>query len=41
MDDKKLRGIVTYELIPLIKEYWFDDPEIIKIWSERLREAIK
>ncbi len=30
---------VEYELIPLIKEYWFDDPDKIIEWSEKLREA--
>ena len=39
--DSRLRSIVEYELIPLIKEYWFDEPSKVKEWQERLREAIK
>ena len=31
----------SYELIPLLKEYWFDEPLRVKDWSENLRSAIK
>lgn len=41
LDDGKLSGIVEYELIPLLKEYWFDEPLRVKEWSENLRSAIK
>ena len=34
-------GVVEYELIPLLKEYWFDEPMKVKDWSENLRSAIK
>ena len=33
--------IVEYELIPLLKEYWFDEPLKVKDWSNNLRSAIK
>lgn len=36
-----LNTIVEYEIIPLIKEYWFNNPSKIRIWSENLRFAIK
>lgn len=36
-----LTGIVEYELIPLLKEYWFDEPIKVKNWAETLRSAIK
>ena len=36
-----LSGIVEYELIPLLKEYWFDEPTKVKDWSNNLRSAIK
>lgn len=36
-----LTNIVEYELIPLLKEYWFDEPAKIKEWSNHLRSAIK
>lgn len=38
--DEKLDYIVEYELIPLLKEYWFDDSEKIENWSFKLRSAI-
>ena len=39
--DDWLYGVVEYELIPLLKEYWFDEPTKVKDWSENLRSAIK
>lgn len=36
-----LSNIVEYELIPLLKEYWFDEPLKIKDWTNYLRSAIK
>lgn len=39
--DHSLTGIVEYELIPLLKEYWFDEPTKVKDWSNNLRSAIK
>jgi len=39
--DRKLSGIVEYELIPLLKEYWFDEPQKVKDWTNNLRSAIK
>lgn len=39
--DRTLFGIVEYELIPLLKEYWFDEPLKVKDWTNNLRSAIK
>ena len=39
--DEKLQGIVEYELIPMLKEYWFDEPLKVKEWSDNLRSAVK
>jgi 5-methylcytosine-specific restriction protein B len=36
-----LSNIVEYELIPLLREYWFDEPMKIKDWTNLLRSAIK
>lgn len=41
VSDQVLAGIVEYELIPLLKEYWFDEPVKVKNWSDNLRSAIK
>ncbi len=39
--DQALSRIVEFELIPLLKEYWFDEPTKVKDWSNLLRSAIK
>ena len=39
--DAKLHAIVDYELIPMLKEYWFDEPLKVTEWSDNLRRAIK
>ncbi len=36
-----LAGIVDYEIVPLLKEYWFDEPVKVRDWTERLKMAIK
>ncbi len=41
VNDQTLNGIVEYELIPLLKEYWFDEPVKVKNWSDNLRSAVK
>lgn len=41
IDDKALSAIVEFELIPLLKEYWFDEPDKVNDWKNRLRSAIK
>ena len=39
--NRTLSGIVEFELAPLLKEYWFDEPSKAKNWIEDLRSAIK
>lgn len=39
--DRLLQSIVEYEIIPLIKEYWFDEPTKVRDWTANLRGAIK
>lgn len=41
LNDQVLSAIVEYELIPLLKEYWFDEPTKVRDWSNNLRSAIK
>ena len=41
INDQELSGIVEYEIIPLLKEYWFDEPSKINNWSGNLRSAMK
>ena len=39
--NQTLAGIVDYELVPLLKEYWFDEPGKAKDWTNSLRSSIK
>lgn len=41
VNDQVISNIVEYELIPLLKEYWFDEPTLVREWSESLRSTIK
>ncbi|NMA17589.1 MAG: AAA domain-containing protein [Clostridiaceae bacterium] len=39
--DKALSRIVEFELIPLLKEYWFDEPGKVRDWETKLRDAVR
>ncbi len=39
--DQALSAIVEFELIPLLREYWFDEPTKVRNWTDSLRNAIK
>lgn len=39
--DAKLSAIVEYELVPMLREYWFDDPMKVREWTDALRKSIK
>lgn len=41
VDEQVISNIVEYELVLLLKEYWFDEPNLVIEWSEKLRSAIK
>lgn len=41
VSDKILSDIVEYELIPMLKEYWFDEPLKVQEWMKNLRSAVK
>lgn len=38
--DERLRNILEYEILPLLKEYWFDEPDKFEDWSGRLTAAL-
>lgn len=38
--DKKLDFIINFEIIPLLKEYWFDEVNKVETWSNRLKNAV-
>ena len=37
--DERIKGIVEYEIIPMLREYWFDDPTRVSEWAKKLRDA--
>ena len=39
--DRWLQSVVDYEIVPLLKEYWFDEPSKVRDWAANLRNAIK
>ncbi|NLJ70859.1 MAG: AAA domain-containing protein [Clostridiaceae bacterium] len=39
--DSWLLSVVDYEIVPLISEYWFDEPDKVAEWKNRLKEAIQ
>ncbi|MBW3087220.1 AAA family ATPase [Bifidobacterium sp. 82T24] len=40
-NEQTLSGIVEYELIPLLEEYWFDEPQKVDEEADKLRKAIR
>lgn len=41
IDDNHLKMVIEYEIIPLLNEYWFDEPSKIEYWTSRLRGSLK
>lgn len=41
INDEWLKSVVEFELIPLLKEYWFDEPTKVRNWTNTLREVVK
>ncbi len=39
--DEWLQGIVQYDILPMLAEYWFDDIEQYNSWEKRLTDAVK
>lgn len=39
--DDKLSAIVNYELVPMLREYWFDEPTKVDEWAGKLRRSIR
>lgn len=41
INDEWLNSVVDYEIIPLLKEYWFDEQSKIETWTNNLKNAVK
>lgn len=39
--EARLSAIVEYEIAPMLREYWFDDPDRARTWADDLRKAVK
>ena len=39
--NKKIDEIVRYDIVPMLEEYWFDDPKTLKEQTDHLLEALK
>ena len=39
--DEKLSAIVDYELVPMLREYWFDESSKVDEWAGKLRRSIQ
>lgn len=35
--DETLKEIVEYDILPMLNEYWFDDPSKVQKWENQLR----
>ena len=40
IDDEWVRGVVEYEIIPLIEEYWFDNDKMVDEWTKALYQVM-
>jgi 5-methylcytosine-specific restriction protein B len=40
ISEEWLRAVIRYELLPLLHEYWFDEPSKIEHWAKRLCGAL-
>lgn len=39
-DEEWLASVIEDELVPLLNEYWFDEPNTAEAWAARLRNAL-
>ena len=35
-----LRGVIETEIVPLLEEYWVDDPDLARRWARELTSAV-
>ena len=38
--DELLRDIVSYDILPMLQEYWFDDAKKYQEWADKLHKAV-
>lgn len=37
MDDEWMRSVVEFDILPMLSEYWFDEPTKLQRWEKKLR----
>ena len=40
IDEEWVRGVVEFEIVPLIEEYWFDDEKSAQHWRDELYQVM-
>ena len=38
VDENEIKSIINYDIIPMLKEYWFDDESKLNEWKNKLLE---
>ena len=41
INDEWMKSVVEFELLPLLKEYWFDEPAKVRGWSKVFQEVFQ
>lgn len=36
-----LHAVVDYDILPMLEEYWFDDPDQVESWRTRLHGVLQ
>lgn len=37
VDDEWMRSVVEFDILPMLGEYWFDEPTKLQRWEKNLR----
>lgn len=40
IDDEWIQEVIEYDLLPTLKEYWFDNEKMYNTWEKALKEVI-
>lgn len=38
--DNELQSVVNYDLVPMLREYWYDEPNKLTRWTQRLEAVV-
>ena len=41
INDKWLKDVINYEIVPMLEEYWFDETDKLETWKQNLLGAVK